>query len=125
MTTAVTGPHTPKHRWRRAAHVVVALLGLAMAIWGLVGMTAPQLTRITCRGVEMHPGDVCRESSYTRVAADTVQTYEQREHSIRVSRPPVVIVGLIVAGFGTALLVQDVRRGRREDDPAHPSDPED
>ena len=97
--------------WRRVAHLLLTCAGLALAVWGLVAMSSPQ---VTCRGVEMHPGDTCRKSTYTQVGGGEIETYELRVHSQRQSRPVVVVTGLAVAGFGATLLVQDVRRRKPE-----------
>lgn len=101
--------------WRRAAHTILALAGVAVMIWAAVALTHP---RITCRGVEMHPGDVCETSSFSQVGSGTVQTYEQRLSNARVSQPFVIGLGALMAVFGSVLLVQDVRR-RPVGGPAH------
>lgn len=94
--------------WRRAAHLLVAVAGVAVMIWGAIALTHPS---ITCRGAEMHPGDVCATSSFSQVGAGKVQTYEQRLADARFSQPFVVATGGAMVLFGLMLLVQDVRAG--------------
>ncbi|MDA8440012.1 MAG: hypothetical protein M0Z51_14285 [Propionibacterium sp.] len=94
--------------WRRVAHLLIAVIGIAVMIWGAIALTHPS---ITCRGVDMHPGDVCATSSFSQVGAGKVQTYEQRLSDARFSQPFVVAIGGVMVGFGVMLLVQDVRRG--------------
>ena len=101
--------------WRRVAHTILALIGVGVMIWGAVALTNP---RITCRGVEMHPGDVCQTSSFSQVGSGKVQTYEQRLSNARVSQPFVIGMGALMAVFGGVLFVQDVRR-RPVSSPAH------
>lgn len=67
---------------------------------------------ITCRGVPMGPGDVCHKSSFTARSTDTVQTYEQRLAAARASQPIIIGMGVLVAAFGSALLVPQMRRSR-------------
>ncbi|MDN5563253.1 hypothetical protein EDD41_2822 [Luteococcus japonicus] len=93
---------------RRAwAHVLLALAGLALALFGAWSATHPD---VTCRGVQMHPGDVCHKNDFGAMGTDEVQTYEQRMHAARLSQPVLIVAGLVVAGFGTALAVADRRR---------------
>lgn len=94
--------------WRRVAHLLVAVAGVAVMIWGAIALTHPS---ITCRGVEMHPGDSCATSSFSQVGAGKVQTYEQRLSDARISQPFVIGMGGLMAAFGVLLFVQDVRRG--------------
>ena len=93
--------------WRRAAHTLLALAGIAVMIWGAVALTHPS---ITCRGVEMHPGDVCATSSFSQVGAGKVQTYEQRLYDARFSQPFVIGMGALMAVFVVVLLRQELRR---------------
>lgn len=87
----------------------MVLVGLAAAIWGTVRLTH---IRIMCRGVELHPGDVCRTSSFSQLNGDKVFTYEYLRHQIELSQPFVIGAGLLVMLFGLVLLVQEIRRGR-------------
>jgi hypothetical protein len=89
----------------RLAHVVLLVAGLLAVGYGL---TLAGSTDLTCRGEVMTPGSVC-----VKADGSEGQTYEQRLATRRSATPVVVGVGLLVAGFGTALLVADVRRGRR------------
>lgn len=97
---------------RRIAHLLLLLAGLAVAVYGLWMLADPQ---VTCRGVEMGPGDVCHKNDFGAMGTDEVQSYEQRLHAARLSQPVVVGTGLVVAGFAGMLL-----RGerRREDSPS-------
>ncbi|SEQ99686.1 hypothetical protein [Microlunatus flavus] len=88
----------------RLAHLVLVLVGLVAVVYGLSLGGADE---VRCRGEVMTPGSVCVKSD-----GSEGQTYEQRLATRRSARPVVAGVGLLVAGFGTSLLVADVRRGR-------------
>jgi hypothetical protein len=88
----------------RIAHGILILVGLVIFLYPLTAGASP---RITCRGVEMHSGDSC-----AKVQNAGVQTYEQRLRTAREARPVILGVGLLVMGFGTFLLVSDLRRPR-------------
>lgn len=98
--------------WRRAAHLALVLIGLGVAIWGAATMWNP---RVMCFGVEMHPGDVCKTSTFSQVGAGKVQTYEQRVHGSRLSQPLVIGTGVLMVGFGGLLLRQDLRKQKKAD----------
>jgi hypothetical protein len=89
----------------RLAHAALILVGLLVFLYPLTVGASP---RISCRGVQMHPGDSC-----VKAQDGGVQTYEQRARTANQAKPVVLGVGLLVAGFGTLLLVADVRRGAR------------
>ncbi len=95
--------------WRRVAHLVVAVIGVGVMIWAAVALSHP---RISCHGVEMHPGDECATSSFSQVGAGKAKTYEELLQNARMAQPLMVGIGALVSGFGIALLVQDVRRDR-------------
>ncbi|WCC80529.1 hypothetical protein O6R08_03200 [Cutibacterium equinum] len=97
--------------WALALDVVVVVAGVALLVWGLVVMASPT---ISCRGVEMHPGDTCHKATYTATRTDTVQSYEQRRHSIAQSRPTVIGLGLAVTAFGVVMSWQTVKVRRRD-----------
>ena len=85
------------------------VIGLLIVLYPLtVGGAAP----ITCRGVTMGPGDRCAKAD-----GSAVQTYEQRAATRRAATPVLVGVGLLVAAFGTALLLTERRRGSQVDSP--------
>ena len=94
----------------RVAHAVVVLVGLLIVTYPLTFGAAAD---VTCRGVVMRPGDRC-------VKADgvDVQTYEQRAAARRQATPVIIGIGLVVTAFGTVLLVNEIRRPRREPSPA-------
>lgn len=92
--------------WRRGAHLALALAGLAVLVYGLLAVANPT---VTCRGVEMHPGDVCHKNDFSALGTDEVQTYEQRLHSARLSQPVVVAMGAAMAGFGAVLYRRETR----------------
>jgi hypothetical protein len=89
---------------RRLAHVLLAVAGLLVAIYPFTVGADPTPT---CRGVAMHPGQTCAKAD-----GSAEQTYEQRRSTARSATPVIVGVGVLVAIFGTGLLVADVRRGR-------------
>jgi hypothetical protein len=89
---------------RRLAHVLLAVAGLVIAIYPFTLGAHPTPT---CRGVPLQPGQTC-----TKADGSAEQTYEQRVAAARDATPVVVGVGVLVAAFGTALLVADVRGGR-------------
>ena len=62
---------------------------------------------VTCRGVELRPGESCAKAD-----GSSAQTYEARAAAARNATPVIVGVGLLVAVFGTGLLIADVRRDR-------------
>jgi hypothetical protein len=89
---------------RRLAHLLLAIAGLLVAIYPFtLGASAP----VTCRGVELHPGEACAKAD-----GSATQSYEARAAAARSATPVIVGVGLLVAAFGTGLFVADVRRGR-------------
>lgn len=94
----------------RISHVVVIVIGLLILAYPL---TLGAATDPTCRGVVMRPGDSCPKADNSGV-----QTFEQRAKDRRQSAPVILVVGLLVTGFGTSLLVTDVRRHRRSPSPA-------
>ncbi len=91
------------------AHVALAAVGLVALVWSLTLAAHPT---VMCRGVEMHPGEVCVKADNT----GRVQTYEDRVEAAQQSRPVVGAVGAAVAGFGGWLAYAEARktRGRRE-----------
>lgn len=88
----------------RVAHALLILAGLLIFAYPLTVGASPTLS---CRGVPMGPGDTC-----SKAANAGVQTYEQRMRTARQAKPVIIGVGLLVAAFGTALLVADLRRPR-------------
>ena len=86
----------------RLAHLLVVLVGLALLAYPF---TLGASTALTCRGEPMRPGSVCLKAD-----GSAGQTYEQRLATRRSARPVLVGVGLLVTGFGAALLVGDLRR---------------
>lgn len=55
----------------------------------------------------MQPGQTC-----TKADGSAEQTYEQRRAAAHDAAPVIVGIGVLVAGFGTALLVGDLRKDR-------------
>ncbi|HEY5821027.1 MAG TPA: hypothetical protein VIT20_03560 [Propionibacteriaceae bacterium] len=94
----------------RIAHVVMIVLGLLVLTYP---WTFGAASAVSCRGAVMQPGDTCSKADNSGV-----QTYEQRAADRANATPVIVVVGLLVSGFGTSLLVTDVRRSRRTLDPA-------
>jgi hypothetical protein len=85
----------------RIGHLVVILVGVLIMLYPVTFSAAA----ITCRGEAMGPADVCLKAD-----GQEQQTYEQRLAARSDAVPVIVGVGLLVTGFGTALLVGDVRR---------------
>lgn len=120
------GQSTPPRR--RVSHptvrmvldVVVVVAGVALLVWGIVGMASPT---ITCRGAEMHPGDTCFKATYTATRSNTVQTYEQRRRSIAQSRPTVIGLGAALTAFGAVMSWQSVKTRRRDHSSDNPIGP--
>ncbi|WP_229771640.1 hypothetical protein [Cutibacterium porci] len=103
---------------RLVLDVIVVIAGVALLVWGIVVMASPT---ISCRGVEMHPGDTCHKATYTATHTDTVQTYEQRRRSVAQSRPTVIGLGAALTVFGAVLSWQTVRaRDHSSDSPIGP-----
>lgn len=92
--------------WRRAAHLALVLVGLALAVYGLVRVAHPD---VSCRGVEMRPGDVCHKNDFGALGTDKTQSYEQRVAAARSSAPVVVGMGVVVGAFGFALYRRESR----------------
>lgn len=92
----------------RIAHSLLIVIGLVIVAYPLTFGATPT---ISCRGVQMRPGDTCAKAQN-----GGVQTYEQRYRTENQAKPVIVGVGLLVMAFGTSLLVADVRRrpGRPE-----------
>ena len=82
-------------------HLALAAAGLVGVVWALTVAANPV---ITCREVAMQPGDLCANADGSRT-----QTYAERFDAAQQARPVIGVVGLVVAGFGVALAVQDVR----------------
>lgn len=97
---------------RLVTDVLVTVVGLVLLWWGVVVMGSPT---ISCRGVEMGPGDVCHKSTFTATHTDTVQTYEQRRRAVAQSRPTVIGLGAATASFGVALTAATLRGSARQD----------
>lgn len=86
----------------RVAHALLILVGLLVLVYPL---SIGAASEVTCRGVVMRAGDQC-----TKADGSGVQTYEQRANARDNARPVIVVVGALVAAFGTTLLVTDLRR---------------
>jgi hypothetical protein len=90
---------------RTVANLGLVVVGLLIMAYPLtVGASAP----LSCRGVIMQPGDVCPKAD-----GSAVQTYEQRAQARRTAAPVVLVIGLLVAGFGGTLLIMDRRAAQR------------
>lgn len=98
-----------RHAVRLAAHVALIVIGLGTVVWGL---TAGQNPQISCHGNVMNPGDLCNKLDFDGTQSGAVQTYEERRSAALLGVPFMIGAGILVAGFGTALTVQEVRRGR-------------
>lgn len=94
----------------RIAHAVVVLVGLVILAYPFTVGATPD---VSCRGQAMAPGDTCLKAD-----GKSTQSYEQRAGDARNARPIIVVVGLLVTGFGASLLVTEVRRTRRREDAA-------
>ena len=86
----------------RVAHAVLILVGLLVVLYPL---TIGAAAEVTCRGVVMRAGDQC-----TKADGSGIQTYEQRANARDNARPVIIVVGALVAAFGTSLLLTDLRR---------------
>lgn len=100
---------------RKVAHLVVALAGLALIGWGIVLAVHPS---VTCRGVDMRPGDICHYASPTGVETNRIQTYEERAAAQRTNAPVVMGLGAAIALFGGGLYLQERSRARRSSPPS-------
>jgi hypothetical protein len=89
---------------RRLAHLVLAIAGLLVALYPFTLGADPS---VTCRGVELRPGESCAKAD-----GSSAQTYEARAAAARNATPVIVGVGVLVAVFGAGLLIADVRRDR-------------
>ena len=89
---------------RRVAHLVLAIAGLLVALYPFTLGADPT---VTCRGVELRPGDSCAKAD-----GSAAQSYEARVAAARNATPVIVGVGVLVAVFGAGLLIADVRRDR-------------
>jgi hypothetical protein len=89
---------------RRVAHLVLAIAGLLVALYPLTFGADPT---VTCRGVELRPGESCAKAD-----GSSAQSYEARAADARNATPVIVGLGLLVAVFGAGLFVADVRRER-------------
>jgi len=88
----------------RLAHVVLLLAGLAALVYALTLGGSPDLR---CHDQVMRPGSVC-----VKADGSAGQTYEERLATRRSAQPVVAGLGVLVAGFGAALLVADLRRAK-------------
>ena len=96
---------------RRVGHLMLAIAGLLVALYPFTLGADPT---VTCRGVELQPGQSCAKAD-----GSSAQTYEARAADARNAAPVIVGVGVLVAVFGAGLLIADVRRDRdRVDAPA-------
>lgn len=91
---------TTRHTWQRVLNLALVVVGVLVVVYGTVFMGRGA---VTCRGVEMHPGDVCHKSSQSELQTATAQTYEQRRAAAVAQRPTVIVGGLVLAGFGAFL----------------------
>jgi len=82
--------------------VVLVLAGLAALGYAVTLGGSPDLR---CHDQVMRPGSVC-----VKADGSAGQTYEERLATRRSAQPVVAGLGVLVAGFGTALLVADLRR---------------
>jgi len=89
---------------RRLAHLVLALAGLLVVLYPFTLGADPS---VTCRGVELRPGEFCAKAD-----GSAAQTYEDRAADARNATPVIVGVGVLVAVFGAGLLIADIRRDR-------------
>ena len=89
---------------RRLAHLGLAIAGLLVALYPFTLGADPT---VTCRGVELRPGESCAKAD-----GSSAQSYEARAAAARNAAPVIVGVGLLVAVFGAGLLIADVRRDR-------------
>lgn len=89
---------------RRLAHLLLAVAGLLVALYPLTLGAHPA---VTCRGVELSPGQSCPKAD-----GSAAQSYEARAADARNAAPVIIGVGLLVAAFGAGLLVSDVRKDR-------------
>jgi hypothetical protein len=90
----------------RVLHVVVLVAGLVAFGWALFAPVA----QIRCHDQVMKPGDVCSYASLNGTDNGKTQSYASRLATERSARPVVAVVGVLVAGFGGALLWQAIRR---------------
>lgn len=95
---------------RRIGHLVVILVGLLILAYPF---TLGATVDVNCYGRPLQPGQSCPKADGSRG-----QTYEQRVADARAAEPVVLTVGAVVAGFGVALLVLDLRRRPVRRDPA-------
>lgn len=91
-------------------HALVVLAGLALAGWAIPMFAA---SSASCRGVEMGPGDTCHYASPSDARTERVQTYEERVATVRANAPVVLGLGVLTAGFGGVLFVQERRNQAR------------
>lgn len=92
---------------RRLAHAFLALAGVALVVWAFLFTPT-----VTCRGVVMGPGDVCAKNTFSELNSSAVQSYEQRLQAAQQSQPVLVGLGVVVALFGSALLLLDLRKAQ-------------
>lgn len=86
----------------RVAHLALLLAGLAAFAYAVTLGGSPELR---CHDDVMRPGSVCIKAD-----GSAGQTYEERLATRRSAQPVVAGVGVLVLGFGAALLVADLRR---------------
>lgn len=85
----------------RIANAVVILVGLMILAYPLTVGATPN---VSCRGASMKPGDRC-----VKADGESTQTYEQRATAARNAKPVIFVVGALVAAFGSALLIAELR----------------
>ena len=89
------------------------VLGLIVAAWGAWSWLSPD---VTCRGVVMQPGDVCRYSSPTATETDRTQTYEERLAATRSGAPTMIAVGVLAMGFGAWVALRSPKAAQASSD---------
>ena len=90
----------------RVLHALVLAAGLVAFGWALFAPVAV----IRCHDRVMRPGDVCSYASLNGADNGKTQSYEDRLATEKSARPVVAVVGVLVAGFGGALLWSAIRR---------------
>lgn len=98
---------------KRIGLAAFVAVGVLLIVWGVLSFTSPS---VSCRGVEMGPGDECSYFSRTSTETRQTQTYEQRVDAARRGAPTVIGLGIATSAFGVWVALRSGPRAQASSD---------